>query len=81
METVYRVKTNEIGNKFLQSLKNLFPGQEVEITVRAVEDQRKSPYEGKQSLLEMMRENSKNAPVIGKEIDIRALIDESQCPE
>jgi len=66
---------------FLKSLKTLFAGQEVEITVRSVETPapEMSP-EVKNALLEMIRDNRLNAPVISPDIDIRGLIDESQYP-
>jgi hypothetical protein len=36
MQTTYRLHTQEISAVFLQSLKTLFAGQEIEITVKPV---------------------------------------------
>jgi hypothetical protein len=77
MQTTYRLKAQEMSMDFLRSLKTMFAGQEIEITVTSVEPVQKN----KEKLLEMMRENRLNAPVISPDIDIRKLIDESQCPE
>jgi hypothetical protein len=81
MQTTFRLKSKEISATFLKSLKTLFAGQEVEITVRSVEPStpEMSP-EVKNALLEMIRDNRLNAPVISPDIDIRGLIDESQYP-
>jgi len=76
METTYRLKAQEISMTFLKSLKTLFAGQEVEITIKSVEPQVKNNHQ----LADMFRESRTNAPVIAPDIDIRALIDESQCP-
>ena len=66
---------------FLKSLKTLFAGQEVEITVKTIEPEKKRPFTGQKELLEMVKRNRESAPVISPDIDIRALIDDSQCPE
>jgi len=81
MQTTFRLKSKEISATFLKSLKTLFAGQEVEITVRSVEPStpEMSP-EVKNALLEMIRDKRLNAPVISLDIDIRGLIDESQYP-
>jgi hypothetical protein len=76
MQTIYRLKAQEISMAFLKSLKTLFAGQEVEITVRSVKPDVKDNYQ----LAEMNRESRSNAPLIAPDIDIRALIDESQYP-
>ncbi len=61
---------------FLKSLKTLFAGQEIEITIKSVEPIQKD----REKLMEMMKENRLNAPIISPDIDIRSLIDESQYP-
>ncbi len=78
MQTTYRLKAQEMSEAFLQSLRTLFAGQEIEITIKSVE----TPIgKDKKKLLEMVNDSRTNAPVISPEIDIRKLIDESQYPE
>ncbi len=38
MFTSYRLKASELDSKFLQSIKNLFKGKEIEITVSEVDE-------------------------------------------
>jgi CxxC motif-containing protein len=76
MQTTYRLKAQEMSITFLKSLKTLFAGQEVEITIKSIEPVQKD----REKLMEMMKENRLNAPIISPDIDIRALIDESQYP-
>ena len=64
----------------LKSLKATFAGQEVEITVKTVDTKEKALSRDQKSLLEMIRENRNNAPVIALDVDIRSLIDDSQYP-
>ena len=40
MQTTYRLNAQEISDAFLQSLKTLFAGQEIEIIVKPVTDNR-----------------------------------------
>jgi hypothetical protein len=80
MQTTYRLKAQEISMTFLKSLKTLFAGQEVEIIVKSVEPDRKSKIKTQEELLQMIQDNSTNAPVIARDINIRGLIDESQYP-
>jgi hypothetical protein len=82
MQTTYRLKAKEISMDFLKSLKTLFAGQEVEITVKSVKpEEQLQPIGPNQKLADMIRESRTNAPVISPDIDIRALIDESQSPD
>lgn len=82
MQTTYRLKAKELSIEFLESLKTMFTGQEVEITVKSVDDKTaEAPVRDKAKLLRMIEENSKNAPIISPDIDIHALINESQCPD
>lgn len=76
MQTTYRLKAREISMAFLKSVKTLFAGQEVEITVKSVKPAIKDNHQ----LAEMIRESRSNAPVIAPGTDIRSLIDESQYP-
>jgi hypothetical protein len=80
MQTTYRLKAQEISMTFLKSLKTLFAGQEVEIIVKSVEPDRKSKIKTQEELLQIIQDNSTNAPVIARDINIRNLIDESQYP-
>jgi hypothetical protein len=81
MQTTYRLKAKEISMTFLKSLKTMFKDQEVEITVKSVDLADKGLFKDKNKLLEMIRESRGNAPIISPDIDIRALIDESQYPD
>ncbi|RYU86178.1 hypothetical protein EWM62_18405 [Mucilaginibacter terrigena] len=78
MQTTYRLKAKELSLDFLESLKSMFTGQELEITVKSVNN--KTPVKNKKKLLQMIEANSNNAPVISPDIDIRTLIDASQNP-
>lgn len=81
METTYRLKAKELSVEFLESLKAVFTGQDVEITVKSIEIKTDHPETDVEKLLRMIEENSKNAPVISPDIDIHAFISESQCPD
>jgi hypothetical protein len=80
MQTIYRLKAQEIGSAFLKSLKTLFAGQEVEIIVKSVEPNNEEPSENQKRLLKFINENRNLAPVIAPDIDIRGLIDDAQYP-
>lgn len=81
MQMTYRFKAKEIGMSFLKSLKALFGGQEVEIIVKSVNQKKERvPKEVNQSLLQMIKNNRKNAPVISPNVDIRGLIDNAHNP-
>jgi hypothetical protein len=80
MQTTYRLKAKEIGMTFLKSLKTLFAGQEIEITVKSVEPKEKKSPKGQNRLLEMIKENRQKAPLIAQDVDVRGLIDEAQYP-
>jgi hypothetical protein len=81
MQTTYRLKAKEISMDFLKSLKTLFAGQEVEITIKSVKpEEHQNVAKHNHQLAEMISESRKNAPVISRDIDVRALIDESQYP-
>lgn len=81
MQTTYRLKAQEISMTFLKSLKKLFAGQEVEIIIKSVDPENKSvPGESNKGLLQMIRDNRQNAPVISGNIDLRELIDRAHNP-
>ena len=58
----------------------MFAGEEVEITIRSVVPSAKNFSKGRNSLLEMLKENRQGAPLISPDISIRGFIDDSQCP-
>ncbi|MDR3697951.1 hypothetical protein [Mucilaginibacter sp.] len=80
MEKTYRLKGQEISMKFLKSIKMMFAGQEVEITVKAVDPEIVETPKIKNGLLEMIRENRQKAPLVPSDLDIRGLIDEAHNP-
>ncbi|HEY4324324.1 MAG TPA: hypothetical protein VGN20_10065 [Mucilaginibacter sp.] len=80
MQTTYRLKAQAISMTFLKSLKTLFAGKEVEITVKTIEPEENDHSTRSKGLLEMINGNRKKAPVISKNIDIRGLIDDAQYP-
>lgn len=80
MQTTYRLKAREISMKFLKTIKTMFAEQEIEITVKSVEPELKSKTKTQSELLQMIQDNSSNAPVIHRNVNIRSLIDESQYP-
>lgn len=66
MQTTYRLKAKEISMAFLNSLKALFEGKEVEITVKAVEQEKEGMYKKEtltqdtyNMLLQMIRTTAK----------------------
>jgi len=82
MQTIYRLKAKEISMTFLKSLKTLFGGKEVEITVKPIEDKEVgNPKVANRNLLEMIEDNMANAPTISKDVNIRALVDDAHNPE
>lgn len=82
MQAIYRLNAKEISMTFLKSLKTLFEGKVVEITVKAIEDKEvRDPKVANRNLLEMIKDNMANAPIISKDVNICALIDEGHNPE
>jgi hypothetical protein len=78
MQTTYRLKAQQISMTLLNSLKTMFAGKEVEITIRSIEPNNKTlSKEAKHSLLQMVQGNRLSAPVISPDIDIRDLIDQA----
>jgi hypothetical protein len=80
MQTTYRLKAKEITMAFLKSLRTQFAGQEVEIIIKPIEPKEKEFSTGQKKLLEMIKENRKNAPIIALNVDIQSLIDDAQYP-
>jgi hypothetical protein len=80
MQTIYRLKAQEISMAFLKSLKTLFAGQEVEIIVKPIRPDYNNTVKGRAEILKIIQDNSNTAPIITSDINIRGLIDESQYP-
>lgn len=78
MQTTYRFKAQEISMAFVKSLKTLFAGQEVEIIVKSVDNEKNTAKKDKHAeLLQMINDNRLKAPVIAPDTDIRSLIDDA----
>lgn len=81
MQTTYRLKAKDISMSFLKSLKILFKGQEVEITIKSIDkNEKRISEEGHKELLRLIQENRRNAPIVKGDIDIRSLIDDAHNP-
>jgi len=81
MQTSYRLKVQDLSAAFLKALKASFAGQEVEITIKSVKpENHKHGTSSNSQLSNMIKESRTSAPVISPNADIRALIDDSQCP-
>ncbi|EHQ28218.1 hypothetical protein [Mucilaginibacter paludis] len=80
MQTTYRIKAQDISMTFLKSLKTLFAGQEIEIIVKSLEPVEKDIPNRQKGMLELIKRNRENAPIISADVDMRKLIDESQYP-
>jgi len=76
MQTTFRLKAKDINSTLLSSLQDLFEGQEVEITIKLV-TQEKEVEASTKALIQMIKDNRNSAPVISKDVDIRKLIDET----
>ena len=76
METTYRLNTKEITMTFLESLKTLFSGQDIEITVKTLEPKDTISARRKIALKQMIEDSRHNAPKIDQSVDIRSIIDE-----
>ena len=81
MQTTFRLKAKDISMSLLNSLKTLFEGKEIEIVVKSLEQEKEcSDEDGQQKLLEMVKDNRRNAPVVPQDLDIRKMIDEAHNP-
>jgi antitoxin YefM len=75
METVFKLKTKELDMGFIESIKHLFKGKEIEITVKPSQDETEyllSSPANKKRLLEAIDEVKKNKNLIrftGKEFE------------
>ncbi|TWR30503.1 hypothetical protein FPZ43_06065 [Mucilaginibacter pallidiroseus] len=79
MQTTYRLKAKELSIDFLESVKSVFTGKELEITVKSIESNEQKTAANRNALLKMMENISKNAPVIAHDVDIRSIIDDSHA--
>lgn len=75
METIFKLKTKELDMSFIESIKNLFKGKEIEITIKSAQDETeyllRTPA-NKKKLLEAMNEVKRNKNLIrfsGKEFE------------
>jgi hypothetical protein len=67
METVFRLKTKELDMSFIESIKHLFKGKEIEITIKTAQDETEyllgSPA-NKNNLFEAIKEVKENKNLI-----------------
>ena len=75
METIFKLKTKELDMSFIESIKNLFKGKEIEITIKSTQDETEyllGTPANKKKLLEAIDEVKKNENLIrfsGKEFE------------
>ena len=81
MQTTYRLNTQELNMSFLMSLKNIFDDQEIEVSVKTLNDSNLEKLNRKQVMLNWVKQNRDNTFIIDPNIDIRALIDQTHNPE
>jgi hypothetical protein len=75
METIFKLKAKELDASFIESIKHLFRGKEIEITVKSAQEETDyllgSPA-NKKNLIEAIEEVKKNKNLIrfsGKEFE------------
>lgn len=75
METVFKLKANELDSSFIDSIKNLFKDREIEISIKPTQDETEFLLQtpaNKKELLEALKEVKKNKNLIrltGKEFE------------
>jgi antitoxin YefM len=75
METIFKLKTKELDMSFIESIKNLFKGKEIEITIKSAQDETEyllSTPANKKKLFEAIDEVKRNKNLIrfsGKEFE------------
>jgi len=75
METIFKLKTKELDMSFIESIKNLFKGKEIEITIKSALNETEyllSSPANKKMLLEAIEEVKRNKNLIrftGKEFE------------
>lgn len=75
METIFKLKAAELDRSFIESVKNLFKGKEIEISIRSTQDETEyllNTPANKKHLLEAINEVKKNKNLIrftGKEFE------------
>ena len=80
MQTVYRVNSTELGLNLVQSIKAMFDNQDLEITIKPLNTDIDIKQKRMAAFEKLTAEAKNNPIVIDKNIDIRALIDESHNP-
>jgi antitoxin YefM len=67
METIFKLKTKELDMSFIESIKTLFKGKEIEITIKSAQDETeyllRTPA-NKKKLLEAIDEVKRNKNLI-----------------